>query len=111
MIPIFGIPAGLCARLVSQPRAGTTDGAGHPPRPVRPRRPHDRQAVRDALKHTGIAQLSERALGSLSGGERQPVLLARALAQQPRLLIPDEPTNHLDIRPASNCSISSAPPA
>ncbi|CAM5597648.1 ABC transporter ATP-binding protein OS=Streptomyces microflavus OX=1919 GN=Smic_27900 PE=4 SV=1 [Streptomyces microflavus] len=46
----------------------------------------------------GIAALEPRTFASLSGGERQRALVARALVQQPSLVVLDEPTNHLDIR-------------
>lgn len=57
----------------------------------------DRAIAHDALERVGMAGFAERDVTGLSGGERQRVLLARALAQEPRLLLLDEPTNHLDI--------------
>ena len=58
----------------------------------------DRALVDAILKQTQLDELRERGFSTLSGGEKQRVLIARALAQQTALLILDEPTNHLDIK-------------
>lgn len=58
--------------------------------------PADRHAARDALKTLGIEHLGGRSFTAISGGERQMVLIARALAQQPAMIVMDEPTASLD---------------
>jgi iron complex transport system ATP-binding protein len=57
----------------------------------------DRQVALRSLAAVGLEHLQGRAMPSLSGGERQLAVLARALAQQPQVLLMDEPTAHLDL--------------
>ena len=60
--------------------------------------PHDRERAAWALDLVGAGDLARRPMDKLSDGERQKVMLARALAQEPRVILLDEPTLHLDVK-------------
>ena len=56
----------------------------------------DHKIAEEALESLGISYLTDKKYTEISGGERQMVLIARVLAQQPKILLLDEPTSHLD---------------
>ncbi len=58
----------------------------------------DEEIVVDALRKFGVEHLKDRAVGALSSGEQQRVLIAKAYVQNPRLMLVDEPTSHLDMK-------------
>ncbi len=57
----------------------------------------ERELVKQVIARVGLTHKSQQNFDSLSGGEKQRCMIARAMVQQPKLLILDEPTNHLDV--------------
>ena len=59
---------------------------------------NDKQIATDAMRQVGVAELRDRQIGELSGGQRKRVFLARALAQQARIILLDEPFTGVDVQ-------------
>lgn len=78
-------------QVVSMGRYAHTRGA------LRLRDEQGAEMIEKALRMTGLIDMRERSMLTLSGGEAQRVFLAQVFAQNPRLLVLDEPTNHLDL--------------
>ena len=88
VLPAFEFTAREVVRMGRTPYIGTFGGSAA----------EDERRVREAMATAGVEELGDRLLGELSGGEKQRVILAQALAQDAPVLLFDEPTTHLDLR-------------
>lgn len=85
-VPVFAFPVRTVVEMGRAPHLGWFAAP----------RAEDQRIAAAALEELGIGHLADRAFTEISGGERQLVMLARVLAQEPKLVILDEPTAHLD---------------
>ena len=85
------LPLATVYELISMGRTPYTNLLGH-------LSDEDKRVIEEALETVGASSLRERFYSQLSDGEKQKVMIARALVQEPELIILDEPTSHLDIK-------------
>lgn len=83
----FPFTVGEIVLMGRTPQLGIASSPGHP----------DQVIAHENMERLGIARLADKPFTEVSGGERQMVLIARALTQQPTLLVMDEPTSNLDV--------------
>jgi len=88
MIPAFDFTVYDIVSMGRYPHLGIID-------PISDR---DEMLIFEALKKTGLYELKDKSIREISGGERQRVFIARAIAQDPEIILLDEPTSNLDIR-------------
>lgn len=86
-LPTFPFPVREVVVMGRTPHLGTFSSPNE----------EDMRVAEEAMKTVGISHLEERPCTEISGGEWQLVLIARAMTQEPRILLLDEPTSHLDL--------------